>query len=457
MTTTKQIDLDQFDKRVIGQLCDDPLRNAFDAKHSAHADGSAIPVPPEQQPAIWQELMASDTQDNKKRCLYIHIPFCRVRCTYCNFFQNAASRQLVDDYFAALMVEIKLKAALPWVQSGTFHAVYVGGGTPTDLSAQQIRTLGNEIRKYFPLTNDCEITLEGRINRFSDEVFEQALEGGFNRFSFGIQSFNTQVRRAAKRLDERDAAMERISTLSAMDQAPIVVDLLYGLPHQTLDVLQQDLRDYIDTGAHGVDLYQLIVAPNAPMVNLIEKGKLPAPATSADKAAMYQYGVEFFAEQHLRQLSVNHWATDNRERSLYNSLAKTYADVLPLGCGAGGHLGGYSFMQHRNLQAYMGMIKHHQDPLMVVMKQHPLEPLFATLKSGFDRGVILRKQLSAEAKYDYFEYLRPLFNYWEDAGLVSCHEQSITLTIAGQFWSVNLAQACIHVIQNNLQIVSVAV
>ena len=114
--------------------------------------------------------------------------------------QNAASRKLVDEYFDALMVELKQKAKTPWAQSGLFHAVYIGGGTPTDLSPQQVEQLGKAIRQYFSLANDVEMTLEGRINRFGDEMFDRALEGGFNRFSFGIQSFNTQVRRSAKRL-----------------------------------------------------------------------------------------------------------------------------------------------------------------------------------------------------------------------------------------------------------------
>lgn len=438
--------LDNFDESILGANTPDPLRFAFQNKHSAHAGGIAMPVPSHEQANVWQHITKQVSQRQQVRCLYIHVPFCRVRCTFCNFFQNAASRQLVDAYFAALLEEIKQKSALPWTQTGVFHAVYIGGGTPTELSPEQIRQLGTAIRESFPLTPDCEITLEGRIHRFSDEMFENALEGGFNRFSFGVQSFNTQVRRRAKRLDDREVVMERIASLAATQQAPIVIDLLYGLPYQTAQVFEQDLQDFMQTGAQGIDLYQLVVGGSAPMLNLVEKGKLPPPATTPDKATLYQIGVEFMAKHHLRPLSVNHWTRDNRERSLYNSLAKTYAEVLPIGCGAGGNMGGYSLMQHRQLDTYLDAMKNGQPLVAMMARQHENEPLFAALKAGFDSGVIAKQRLPKFYHHQTFDWLKPLFLRWQQIGLVEVEQDYLTLTTAGRFWSVSLAQACIQVL-----------
>ncbi|HAS6106441.1 TPA: heme anaerobic degradation radical SAM methyltransferase ChuW/HutW [Vibrio vulnificus] len=443
--------LDKYDQSIIGIDTPDPLRFAFAQKHSAHAGGMSRPLNPSQLVEQFNTLTQSNEFSRKKRCLYIHIPFCRVRCTFCNFFQNAASRQLVDGYFEALLKEIAIKSALPWTQSGVFHAVYVGGGTPTDLSPTQVRQLGEAIRSHFPLSADCEITLEGRINRFSDEMYDGAMKGGFNRFSFGVQSFDTLVRRSAKRLDDREKVLTRLSELASYDQAPVIVDLLYGLPHQTRDILLQDLNDFISTGAHGLDLYQLVVGGSAPMLNLVEKGKLPPPATTPDKASMYEIGVNFMRQHHLKQLSVNHWATDNRERSLYNSLAKTYAEVLPIGCGAGGSIGGYGMMQHRSLDAYMAAINHGQLPLMMMTQQHPLEAIFAALKSGFDRGVVMADKLPEFMGDNVFDFLQPLFRLWQERGLVELNERSATLTLAGSFWAVSLAQACIQILSSEYQ------
>ncbi|KXI22509.1 heme anaerobic degradation radical SAM methyltransferase ChuW/HutW [Photobacterium sanguinicancri] len=445
--TVSQVVSELLTPEVTGISTPDPLRYAFQQKKSAHAGGQSTVVDKSQHQNVAQLVMNQVPEQLGKRCLYVHIPFCRVRCTYCNFFQYASSQQLIDDYFAALMVELKVKAAMPWTQAAPFHAVYIGGGTPTDLTAAQIKTLGEMIRRHFPLTTDCELTLEGRINRFSDELFDSALEGGFNRFSFGVQSFNTQVRRKAKRLDDREDVLERIQALSASDAAPIVIDLLYGLPYQDVDVWQQDLADFLESGAHGVDLYQLIEMGGTPMKGMIEQGKLPHPADTATKATMFEQGSAFMDKHHLRRLSVNHWARDNRERSVYNSLAKTSAEVLPLGAGAGGNVGGYGFMQHRTLDAYIEAINAGHTPVAMMTKTPASAVLNSVIKASFDRGVLSRTQLQSAAQYDVFEACLPLFKAWQKNGLVILEDDYLSLTLAGQFWSVTLAQGMLQVVQ----------
>ncbi|OCH06599.1 heme anaerobic degradation radical SAM methyltransferase ChuW/HutW [Aliivibrio fischeri] len=438
-----EIDLNQLPISLVGESTPEPLLYAFQRKASAHAGGGATPISADLFNERFSSVSSETTQISKHRCLYVHIPFCRVRCTYCNFFQHASSKQLVQEYFDALLVELKWKAQLAWTQAAPFHAVYIGGGTPTDLTADQIEQLGKAIRSQFPLTPDCEITLEGRINRFDEEMFDKSLEGGFNRFSFGVQSFNTKVRRSAKRLDDKEYVLRRIQELSDSEQAPIVVDLLYGLPYQTSEIWQQDLNDFLETNAHGVDLYQLIEMGGTPMKGMIDKGKLPQPALTEEKAYMYKYGVEFMNKHHLNRLSVNHWARSNRERSIYNSLAKTTAEVLPVGCGAGGNLGGVGIMQHRTLDAYIQSINAQQMPIAMMTQSASSAGLFSMIKAGFDRGVLSRKALMQQTSEDVYQYLMPLFKQWQNNGLVKVNADYLSLTLAGEFWAVTLAQSVI--------------
>ncbi len=448
------IQIDLNDTSIVGQSTPDPLRFAFTRKKSAHAGGEMRVVP---QGNIQSDLNAAynTAQLNPApRCLYIHIPFCQVKCTYCGFFEYASSRKLIEDYVVALREEIRWKASQVWTQSALFHAVYIGGGTPTDLNAEEIFAIVNDIKTLFPLAPDCEITLEGRIHRFTIDKFESALEAGVNRFSFGIQSFNTLVRRKAKRLDDREVVLTQLQKFLSYNAAPVVIDLLYGLPHQSLEIWQQDLDDYLESGAIGVDLYQLIEMPNLPMAQMVQQGKLPPPADTAQKATMFEMGVEFMARHHQRRLSVNHWSRDNRERSLYNSLAKTTAEVMPLGAGAGGNVNGRQMMQGRNMEDYLEAIKNKQHPVKMLALQPENHATIGTIKSSFDRGVLSEARLDSVAGKGTFASLTPLFLAWQDNKLATLEQNPnghsyLTSTLAGQFWGVTLAQNLIRVLQQN--------
>lgn len=430
------------DESMIGRFTPDPLRYAFSHKKGAHVGGMSQPIEAGKvQSEIDFALHKQGVADN--RCLYIHIPFCRVRCTYCNFFQYASSADLIDKYFSALKMELIYKASLPWAQSQPFQAVYVGGGTPTDLSAAQICELGQLIRRYFPLTPDCEITLEGRVNRFYTDKFEAALEGGFNRFSLGVQSFDNQVRRQAKRLDDMPVVMERLQNMVSYKAAPIVIDLLYGLPFQTLQNWQKDLEYYLESGVDGVDLYQLIEMQGLPMARMVEQGKLPEPADTAMKASMFQMGVDFMAKHHQRRLSVNHWASSNRERSIYNSLAKNNAEILPIGAGAGGNFNGINLMQYRDMDKYIEAVEQQKYPSAMALRSGANAKETSIIKAAFDRGVLSQRELPV-----YFELLQPLFEIWQTRGLARLENHYLSLTLAGQFWSVTLAQNVIKAISS---------
>lgn len=436
------------DKSLVGVHSPDPLRFAFSRKSSAHAGGDSQPINPDQvQSSLRSVLLSKPEKPKQNRCLYIHIPFCRVRCTYCNFFQYASSERLMEQYFRVLIEEIKWKSTFDWAVAEPFQAVYVGGGTPTDLSSQQLLLLGKAIRQYFPLTSDCEITLEGRVNHFLDDKFESALEGGFNRFSFGVQSFETVVRRAAKRLDDKEVVLKRLEKMTSYNSATIVIDLLYGLPMQSLAVWQSDLRLYLESGVDGVDLYQLIEMQGLPMERMVQQGKLPYPADTQMKATMFEMGVKFMAKHHQTRLSVNHWASSNRERSIYNSLAKTSAEILPLGLGAGGSVNGIQMMNVRDMDNYCAAIKSKQFPVGMAFYLSPQHQLHSVIKAGFDRGVLNKFSFEKIGQSAVFEQARPLFEAWQKNGLVTLSEQYVSLTLAGEFWAVNLVQILISITQ----------
>ena len=209
--------------------------------------------------------------EGDKRAAYFHIPFCRTKCSYCGFFQNTTKEAMVEKYVGYLVREIEMTAQLPNVQSAPIQAVYFGGGTPTDLTAEQIRRLGKVIRENLPLANDCEITFESRFNGLTDEKIDACVDAGFNRFSLGVQTFNGEIRRKMSRIDTEEVISERLQKLMSTGQIAVVIDLIYGLPYQTMDDWLKDLDKLIESGIDGADLYQLILMGGTRMAASIEK------------------------------------------------------------------------------------------------------------------------------------------------------------------------------------------
>ncbi|WP_461535665.1 heme anaerobic degradation radical SAM methyltransferase ChuW/HutW [Spongorhabdus nitratireducens] len=429
---------------LTGRHSPDPLRFAFEAKKNAHAGGSSKPLAQEEIATLWQQTMYS-TAVPGSRAAYFHIPFCRTHCSYCPFFQNTAKQDAINQYVSALLKEIEQASHSEWIQSQPVQAVYFGGGTPTELAPEHIVQLGDAIRRHLPLANDVEMTFESRFTGLDNDKVSACIEAGFNRFSLGVQTFQSDIRRKMSRIDTRETMLERLDYLVATDQAAVVVDLIYGLPYQTEALWQEDLEILSQTRIHGVDLYQLIVMGSTRMAQTIAKGRMPAAGDTAMKAGLFQQGKEFMDQHHFNRLSVSHWARDPRERNVYNHLTKAGHDVIPFGCGAGGTVNGHGVMLHRSLEPYLKMVANDTKPLMFMSHPSPLKPLLNIFGAGFDLGWLDLNAISLVGEQlgysNIIDHCKPLFAAWEQNGLVERCGRYLNLTLAGQFWNVTLSQA----------------
>ena len=334
---------------------EDPLHAAFTAKAVVHSGPGGMPLMGADAERTLDGLL--DTPRKDKTLAYLHVPFCETRCLYCLFYQNPYKEEAVSRYAKALVKEIELWSDRAAVTSHPVHAVYFGGGTPTAFSPDDLRLVIGAVKKYLPLANDCEITVEGRIHGFTDEKIEAALEAGANRFSLGVQTFNTDIRRSMMRVDDRDTILARLDKLCSYDNASVVMDLIYGFPGQTMDVWADDVKTAASLPLDGIDCYQLNVFERSPLAKYVANGKLPPAADTAQKADMFAMSVEMLTNAHWRRLSNNHWGNGTRERNIYNALGKGASDCLAFGCGAGGRLHGHSFMMERKLDAWYAQLE----------------------------------------------------------------------------------------------------
>lgn len=430
---------------LLGNDTDDVLRHAFPHKRVVHAGLRGKVVPREESEEVWNKIINTAPTALQEQTVYIHIPFCKTKCLYCGFFQNGTKQEVEDRYVDRLVKEMEMEADSPRLKNGLVSTVFIGGGTPTSLSPANAERVLKTIKKCIPLSNDYELTLEGRVHDLIPEKMDVWMANGVNRMSLGVQSFNTKVRQQLGRLDKQEDVLKNLQALKDYHQCSVVIDLIFGLPDQTPEVWKEDLELLVESGIDGADLYQLNVFDGSDLGKAIAVGRMSPAASTAQQAEMFAFAHRFMTQRAYKRLSNCHWARNNRERSLYNSMAKSGAPMFFYGCGAGGFLNGYSAMNHRGLQPYEAMVDAGKKPFMALLAENELQPVVNNVLTQLESGVLdINKVIAFSEK---LEILNELYSFWEKRGLVHFNGYLYELTMPGQFWQVNIAQSTLEIIQ----------
>ncbi len=429
---------------------DDPIVDAFSQKAAVHpGGGKSAPLSPPQCQEAFQSFLAHPKQG--KTTVYIHIPFCETQCLYCGFYRKRYDAAQSREYTDALISELKATADSPMQSKGPVHAVYLGGGTPTSLEASDIKRILSALHETLPLANDCEITVEGRIVNFGPEKMEACLEGGANRFSIGVQTFDTKLRTSMKRVADKETVIETLKRLRDYDQAAVIVDLIYGFPDQTMELWETDLKILQDLLIDGVDLYQLNIFPGTPLHTAIQNQKMSPGLDRKARARMFEKGVEFMDQAMFKRLSTNHWGRTSRERNLYNQLVKGPSLCLPFGPGAGGNSHDHFFFLQPDYEKWRSIVmEEKRKPIAMMQQAGENSILEKTIASELELCRINLSALEKEFQLPLVNVLEGLYTQWSKAGLLERNADWWILTTAGQFWQVNIAQLTINYLQQTI-------
>ena len=430
-----------YQERFVGQNTDDILRFAFPEKLGTHARIEDIPLPEEHFAQTWNEAISQSGQI-EERTAYLHIPFCRLRCLYCGFYRNHYERSRVSRYVQALLKDIKMSGQKDYCHTQPLQAVYFGGGTPGVMTAGEIAAVLAAVRENLTLAADCEITFETSISDLDDDQLDACLAGGVNRFSLGVQTFNTKIRQALGRLDTEERLRQRLEELTTKQkQAAVVIDLIYGLPWQTLAMWRYDLDIAVASGIHGFDTYSLNVQPKTILAQMISEGKIPPAASRAEQAEYFSLAVALLNKEGLRRLSVCHWGRfDMKERNIYNRLGKGELGRIPFGAGGGGSIDGLRVRLHSDVDTYERLVESGQKPVAFMARPAGIYKAATHLRAGIDQGLVNTSGLDARTQ----EQLKPLIDEWERRGFINRARGLNELTLAGQFWHKELAQALVN-------------
>jgi oxygen-independent coproporphyrinogen-3 oxidase len=425
--------------RHFARLDGDAIGNAFASRRAVMPWQDKQPLAPEDIPAAWSRLMSSRGSDHC-RLAYIHVPFCANHCLFCGFYRNAYTPQGASAYASLVISEIEREADEPAIGDRPIHAVYLGGGTPSALSAKELVRILDTVKRNLPLAADCEITVEGRIIHFDDEKIDACIDAGVNRISIGVQSFDTAVRRRQGRRSDKDQAIRFLENIRDRNRVTLVIDLLFGLPGQSEDIWREDLRISADLAPDGVDLYGLNLIPGTPLHTAVKAAKFQ-PRTLQEMGAMYRIGAEFLGASGWSQISNSHWARTPRERNVYNLRIKGGAECLAYGSGAGGSIGRYSYGLASTLPQYRDEITAGRKPLNGMSVADDLQPVRNYVIAGFEVGRLDLGGLEVPHIADAGSLFGPLLEQWQTAGLVQIEDDVVHLSTAGRFWYSNLIAA----------------
>lgn len=429
-----------------------PLTHAFAGKIAVHPGLGGAMIPQADMRQHMNGLL--EQERNGKTVAYIHVPFCRSHCLYCGFYTRAYREDESARYTDALIAELNLWRGRKAMDSGPVHAVYLGGGTPTELEAPDMLRLFRAVRAALPLANDCEITVEGRLSNFDERKMEACLEGGTNRFSLGVQSFHSDIRRAMGRFGTREDMVRGLERLMRYDQAAVIVDLIYGFPGQDMERWREDLAVAQSLKLDGADCYQLNVYKKTPLGRAIERGEMPPAADIPQQAAMFAAAVESMTRAFYRRLSMSHWARTPRERNLYNLYVKGPAHCLAFGPGAGGNLHGYFYINNSDYNAWLESVKSGVKPYAVLFRPEPRHYLYKAIAEGMEQGGLDLEDIEKMYGVAVEEVCRPVLAQWRKVGLVELESGRLALTLAGQFWQVNLSQLLQEYLKTQLEVPS---
>ena len=284
--------------------------------------------------------------------LYIHIPWCVKKCPYCDFNSHESQGEIdFSGYVDALLAD--LDSQLGDVQGREIGSIFIGGGTPSLLPIAQYRTLFEGIRSRLPLAKDCEITMEANPATVEHAPFVDYLRVGINRLSLGVQSFHSDKLAKLGRIHNPTQAISAITQAQQAGFQRLNVDLMHGLPNQSLDEALADLQQAIDLGARHISWYQLTIEPNT--VFYRNTPILPDDEVLVD---IFEQGSQLLRDNGFIQYEVSAWTkADQPQPSRHNVNYWQFGDYLAIGAGAHGkvttHEGVFRFSKSRLPRDYV--------------------------------------------------------------------------------------------------------
>lgn len=315
---------------------------------------SGIPAPDSGELPAWAlaDLAGRDLG------VYVHVPFCRVRCGYCDFNTytpaELGGRLSQDAYLDALAAEAALAGDVLGAQRPAAETVFVGGGTPTLLGVDGLSRLLATVRSHFAVATDAEVTVESNPDSIAATELDALVQAGVTRISFGVQSTVSQVLAALDRTHDP----ERVAPLVAAARRvglQVSVDLIYGAPGETDADWERSLRAVVEMRPDHISAYALVVEPGTRLAAQVRRGVVATPSDDA-LADRYEIADDLLTAAGYSWYEISNWARDPQSQCRHNLGYWTGQNWWGLGPGAHSHIGGLRWWNVKHPAEYAGRL-----------------------------------------------------------------------------------------------------
>ena len=337
--------------------------------------------------------------------IYLHVPFCRTRCGYCDFNTYTAS-ELGDapgasraGYADSAIAELELARRVLGPDAPPVSTVFVGGGTPTLLPADDLGRMLAAVRELFGLTADAEVTTESNPDSIGPAGLERLVQHGFTRISFGMQSVRPHVLAVLDREHTPGRAQQAVADAQRAGFAHTSLDLIYGTPGETLADWEASLTAALAAGPDHVSAYSLIIEQGTRLAARVRRGELPAPDED-DLADKYELAEELLSAAGFVNYEISNWASTEAARCRHNLAYWRGHNWWGIGPGAHSHVGGIRWWNVKHPAAYAGRLDQGRSPAHA---RESLDPqtrrvervlLELRLDSGLDRTILTAREQS---------------------------------------------------------------
>ena len=364
--------------------------------------------------------------------IYIHIPFCKSRCSYCDFATDVyRNNEAVERYVNALISEIqnpKSKIQNP------IDTIYFGGGTPSLLTANQLERIFKTIQKNFSFTENIEFTLEMNPATVTLEKLQDFKNLGANRASFGVQTFDDRALKLLARGHDANDALKTFELLRQANFDNISFDLIAGLPNQTLQNWEDNLNQALDLQPEHLSLYLLEIHEATPLAEQIRSKRQPLP--DEDLAAeMYELMLKKVAKFGYEQYEISNFSKPDFE-SKHNNKYWLCEPVFAFGVSAHSFDGKSRWANERDTNKYVSLIESGESPIVEInpLSKKQLSSEFAFLNLRLTKGLdlnIYKSRFAIDLQTEFAEDLNRLF----EAELIEFGDGLLKLTHKGMVYS----------------------